>query len=147
MNFFPWPADNFKYDGFLQHNFAHFSPFQVWPNRRNAFEKLINSLPLFTHFTEFPQISQVTHCNIYFNVKVKSYFMFTSQLCRPFCHPLGMRGYRSFIIQMQRVKKREEKTQIFGFWAGQSGQIFLAGYIWAVKSSHRWQHLWAKVKI
>ena len=47
----------------------------------------------------------------------------------------------------QRVKKREEKTQIFGFWAGQSGQMFLAGYIWAVKSSHRWQHLWAKVKI
>ena len=47
----------------------------------------------------------------------------------------------------QRVKKREGKTQIFGFWAGQSGQIFLAGYIWAVKSSHRWQHLWAKVKI
>ena len=48
---------------------------------------------------------------------------------------------------MQRVKKREGKTQIFGFWAGQSGQILLAGYIWAVKSSHRWQHLWAKVKI
>ena len=48
---------------------------------------------------------------------------------------------------IQRVKKREGKTQIFGFWAGQSGQIFLAGYIWAVKSSHRWQHLWAKVKI
>ena len=47
----------------------------------------------------------------------------------------------------QRVKKREEKTQIFGFWAGQSGQIFLAGHIWAVKCSHRWQHLWAKVKI
>jgi hypothetical protein len=47
----------------------------------------------------------------------------------------------------QRVKKREEKTQIFGFWAGQSGQIFSAGYILALKSSHRWQHLWAKVKI
>ena len=47
----------------------------------------------------------------------------------------------------QRVKKREGKTQIFGFLAGQSGQIFLAGYIWAVRSSHRWQHLWAKVKI
>ena len=50
-------------------------------------------------------------------------------------------------VKNQRVKKREGKTQIFGFWAGQSGQIFLAGYIWAVKSSHRWQHLWAKVKV
>ena len=51
------------------------------------------------------------------------------------------------LMSNQRVKKREGKTQIFGFWAGQSGQIFLAGYIWAVKSSHRWQHLWAKVEI
>ena len=54
--------------------------------------------------------------------------------------------YHNLSSSNQRVKKREEKTQIFGFWAGQSGEIFLAGYIWAVKSSHRWQHLWAKVK-
>ena len=39
----------------------------------------------------------------------------------------------------------EEKTQIFVFWAGQSGQIFWAGYFWAVKSPHRWQHMSAKV--
>ena len=52
-----------------------------------------------------------------------------------------------FALGSQRVKKREGKTQIFGFWAGQSGQIFSAGYIWAVKCSHRWQHLWAKGKI
>ena len=58
-----------------------------------------------------------------------------------------MDTFDQFKSCIQRVKKREEKTQIFGFWAGQSGQIFLAGYIWAVKSSHRWQHLWAKVKI
>ena len=47
----------------------------------------------------------------------------------------------------QRVKNKEGKTQILWFWAGESGQIFLAGHIWAVKCSHRWQHLWAKVKI
>ena len=64
---------------------------------------------------------------------------------RTFCHSVS--SVLLLLCKAQRVKKREEKTQIFGFLAGQSGQIFLAGYIWAVKSSHRWQHLWAKVKI
>ena len=50
-------------------------------------------------------------------------------------------------IRNQRVKNREGKTQIFCFWAGQSGQIFLAGYFQAVKSPHRWQHLCVKVKM
>ena len=59
---------------YLPRNF--FLHFKFGHNRRNGFKILINALPLFTHFTEFPQISQVTLCNIYFNVKVKSYFRF-----------------------------------------------------------------------
>ena len=47
---------------------------------------------------------------------------------------------------MQRVKNREGKTQTFFFWAGQSGQIFLAGYFWAVRRPHKWQHMCVKVK-
>ena len=41
----------------------------------------------------------------------------------------------------------EGQTQIFVFWAKQLGQIFLAGYFWAVKSPHKWQHMCFRVKM
>ena len=40
----------------------------------------------------------------------------------------------------------EGQTQIIVFWGGQSRQIFLAGYFWAVKSPCRWQHMCCKIK-
>ena len=54
---------------------------------------------------------------------------------------------RDFAEIIQRVKNREGKIQIFSIWAGQSGQIFLAGYFWAVRKPHRWQHMCVKVKM
>ena len=49
---------------------------------------------------------------------------------------------RKYAIQKSYI---EGQTQIFVF--KQLGQIFLAGYFWAVKSTHRWQHMCVKVKM
>ena len=50
-------------------------------------------------------------------------------------------------VVYQRVMNTERKTQIFFIWVEQSGQIFLAGYFWAVKRPHRWQHMCVKVNV
>ena len=48
--------------------------------------------------------------------------------------------YRKLSQASQRVKNREGKT-FFLFLGQTAGADILARYFWAVKSTHRWQHM------